>query len=79
MAGWCASEGLCALWWCLEIPKWREYLTLNSYYQSRRRELLYAHMDLDGVAQGILWATGLILVLTWLWKNARRPLAKDGK
>ena len=79
LAGWCASAGLCALRWCLEVPKWREYLSLNSYYQSRRRELLYAFGNLDGAAQGILWATGAILVFTWLWKKARRPLAKNGK
>lgn len=79
LAGWCASAGLCVLRWCLEVPKWKEYLSLNSYYQGRRRGLLYAHMDLDGVAQGIIWVTGIILVLTWLWKNARRPLAEPQK
>lgn len=79
LAGWCASAGLSVLQWCLELPKWREYVTLNSYYQGRRRELLYAYMDLDGVAQGILWATGIALILVWLWKNARRPLADPQK
>lgn len=79
LAGWCASAGLCVLRWCLELPKWREYVTLNSYYQGRRRELLYAYMDLDGVAQGILWVTGIALILVWLWKNARRPLADPQK
>ena len=80
LAGWCASAGLRVLRWCLEVPKWKEYLSLNSFYQSRRRyELLYACGDVDGVARGILWVTGIILVLTWLWKNARRPLAEPQK
>ena len=80
LAGWCASAGLCVLQWCLEVPKWRAYLSLNSYYQGRRRmELLYAHMNLDEAALGILWVTGIVLALTWLWKNARRTLAKDGE
>ena len=77
LTGWCASGGLCVLRWCLEVPKWQAYMALNSFWQEKRRaELLYAHMDLDGAARAILWVTGLVLVLAWLLKNARRPLAE---
>ena len=80
LAGWCASAGLCVLRWCLEVPKWQAYMALNSFWRERKRALLlYAHMDLDGAAKGILWATGILLVLAWLWKNARRPLAEPQK
>ena len=66
--------------WCLEVPKWQAYMALNSFWRERKRALLlYAHMDLDGAAKGILWATGILLVLAWLWKNARRPLAEPQK
>ena len=77
LTGWCASAGLCVLRWCLEVPKWQAYMALNSFWQEKKRaELLYAHMDLDGAARAILWVTGLVLVLAWLLKNARRPLAE---
>ena len=80
LAGWCASVGLCVLRWCLELPKWQSYLALNSFWRERRRViLLYAHEDLDGAARGILWATGIMLALAWLWKNARHPLADPQK
>lgn len=80
LAGWCASVGLCVLRWCLELPKWQSYLALNSFWRERRRViLLYAHEDLDGAARGILWATGTMLALAWLWKNARHPLADPQK
>ena len=80
LAGWCASVGLCVLRWCLEVPKWQAYTALNSFWRERRRAvLLYAYMDLDGVAKGILWGTGVALALVWLWKNARHPLADPQK
>ena len=80
LTGWCASAGLCVLRWCLELPKWQSYLALNSFWRERRRViLLYAHEDLDGAARGILWATGIMLALAWLWKNARHPLADPQK